>query len=302
MYEKVSSDILSFFPPSLNEIFKLNSEVWNTAEEIRVRINQPLCIKRNDDEIFLNKKVGQEEIIRLLENFSNNSIYSVQSEINNGFLTLKGGHRVGISGTTVFEDEKIKNIKFISSLNIRIAREIKDCSKSIIHYIVNKNTFSNTLIISPPGCGKTTILRDMIRNLSNGFDSFKGNNIGLADERGEVAAVYKGVPQNDVGMRTDIMNDCLKYIGMNMLIRSMGPQIIATDEIGGTNDEDAINCAVNSGIKLLLTSHGASINDVPKKLIDNRVFSNIVVLTRKRKPGEIKNIYKLMEDKYVTVC
>ena len=135
------------------------------------------------------------------------------------------------------------------------------------------------------------------------FDQIKGKNIGLVDERSEIAAMYKGIPQNDVGIRTDVMNNCAKHIGMNMLIRSMGPQIIATDEIGGPKDEDAIQHATYSGIKLLLTAHGKDISDVSGNLIDNNIFNNIVVLTRRDKPGRIKNIYKLMEDnKYVTVC
>ena len=124
--------------------------------------------------------------------------------------------------------------------------------------------------------------------------------MGLVDERSEVAAMYKGVPQNDVGKRTDVMNNCLKHIGINMMVRSMGPQIIATDEIGGRKDEEAINSAVCSGVKLLFTAHGDSISDISQEFIKRKLFSYIVVLTKKEKPGAIKNIYRLREDKYVT--
>lgn len=134
----------------------------------------------------------------------------------------------------------------------------------------------------------------MIRVLSN-----NGNNIGLVDERSEIAAMYKGIPQNDIGSRTDVMNNCLKHIGMRMMIRSMSPQIIATDEIGGEDDEKAIEEAGYAGVKLLLTAHGEDICDVSKKLMVEKVFNNIVVLANNKTPGFIKNIYSLKEDKYV---
>lgn len=229
----------------------------------------------------------------MLENFSENSIYAVQSEINSGFITIKGGHRVGISGTCIFENEKIKNIRYISSLNIRVAHEIIGCSTPLIDELYNSK-FENTLILSSPGCGKTTLLRDMIRELSN-----NGNNISVIDERSEIAATYKGKTQNDLGKRTDVMTNCKKDIGIRMMIRSMAPNIIATDEIGGDKDIDAVYDAYFAGIKLLLTSHGDSIADVPKKLYDTKLFKYIVILQKDCKPGKIKNIYTYKEDKYV---
>ncbi len=122
----------------------------------------------------------------------------------------------------------------------------------------------------------------------------------MIDERSEIAAVYKGIPQNDVGKRTDIMNNCLKHIGIKMMIRSMSPQIIATDEIGGVDDEKAIEEAGYAGVKLLLTAHGEDLCDVSKDLIKNKVFENIIVLAKSKKPGFIKNIYSIKEDSYVT--
>jgi stage III sporulation protein AA len=123
-------------------------------------------------------------------------------------------------------------------------------------------------------------------------------NIGLIDERSEIAAIYKGRPQNDVGIRTDIMNDCLKYIGINMMIRSMGPQIIATDEIGGSKDIDSIYNAIYSGVGLLLTAHGNCLNDVPSRLLEDKVFKSIIILTKDIRPGVVKEIYMHDGQKY----
>lgn len=301
MYLKIYSEILSFFPEKIKKHFdNLSNGIWTSVKEIRIRIDRPILIECFDKEYFLDYLVKPEDILRLIENFSENSMYSFQNEINSGFITIRGGHRVGISGTSVFENNQIKNIKYISSLNIRVAREIKFCSERLIEKICIED-FENTIIISPPGCGKTTLLRDAIRILSNGNKNIKGKNIGLVDERSEIAAIYKGVPQNDIGIRTDVMNNCKKEIGMRMLIRSMGPQIIATDEIGNNDDVSAIMDACNSGIKLLLTSHGNDIDDIPDELIKKQIFSNVVILDNNGKPGEIKKIYRLESKEYVAV-
>lgn len=300
MINKIKKEIFNYFPNYLNVDEKKIDEVIETAQEIRIRVGQPIIVRNYMEEKEISCELKTEDILRILGNFSENSIYSVQNEINSGFITIKGGHRVGISGTCVFEENVIKNIKYISSLNIRIAREIKNCSESILKRIIENKKFDNTLILSPPGCGKTTIIRDMIRQLSNGSESCNSYNIGLVDERSEIAAMYKGVPQNDIGARTDVMNNCRKDVGMKMLIRSMGPQIIATDEIGGNNDEYAIMEANYSGVKLLLTAHGERINDVSKNIIDSKLFKNIVILKNEIKPGELDKIYFLEGDKYVS--
>lgn len=300
MMNKMQDEIFCFFPNYLKSMELMNESITKNVQEIRIRVGQPICIKGNNFEEFFTYKIKPEDIIKILENFSNNSIYSVQNEINSGFLTVKGGHRVGITGTCVFEDNRIKNIKYISSLNIRVAREVIDCGSKILNYIIDNKKFSNTLILSPPGCGKTTIIRDIIRQLSDGNDICNSYNIGLVDERSEIAAMYKGVPQNNIGKRTDVMNNCYKGIGMKMLIRSMGPQIIATDEIGGVKDEEAMFEAVYSGVKLLLTAHGEEIKDVSKNIIDSKVFKNIVVLKNVDRPGELDKIYLLEGDKYVS--
>lgn len=150
MLEKIRREIFNFFPSSICDINSVSDSIIDDAQEIRLRIGQPMNIKMNDTNIFIGCELKQEDILKLLENFSDKSIYAVQSELNCGYITIKGGHRIGISGTCIIEDEKVKNIKYISSLNIRVAREVKDCSDNLFKYIMKKEDFKNTLIISPP--------------------------------------------------------------------------------------------------------------------------------------------------------
>lgn len=200
------------------------------------------------------------------------------------------------------ENNKIINISNISSLNFRIARQIKGCSNKVLRYIINteNNNIYNTIIVSAPGAGKTTILRDAVRKISNGIETlaFNGLNIGLIDERGEIAAMYKGVAQNDVGMRTDVLANVPKAVGMKMLIRSMAPKVIVADEIGSYEDVEAINQAVCSGIKGIFTAHGSNMEDIMlnpalKELLKTHIFERVIFLNSRLEKGEIEKVYGL---------
>ncbi|MBR0426942.1 MAG: stage III sporulation protein AA [Clostridia bacterium] len=268
-------------------------------EEIRLRSNKPIILKNSNGNKILIHIVSKEELLETFQKVCEHSIYSYQKQICEGFITIKGGHRVGVTGSCVVEDGEILNINYISSLNFRIAKEKKDVSYKIIPYIIQNNEILNTLIVSKPGCGKTTILRDLVRKISTGIEEigFKAKTCGIVDERGEIAAMYKGAPQNDIGILSDVIENIYKSTGMRMLIRSMSPEIIVCDEIGSKEDAQAINYAVTSGVKGIFTAHGDSLEDIMlneelKKLLDKHLIESIIFLDDKKR-GEIKSVYIL---------
>ena len=284
-------EIVKFFPMNLSNILYntiiSNNKIKDELQEIRIRIDRPLILKLRDKELVVEYKITQNEILQIVERLCENSIYAYKKQLCDGYITIRGGHRVGITGTAVVENGEIINIKYITSLNFRIAREVPNCSNRIIGQVIDirNQTIFNTLIVSPPGKGKTTILRDLIRNLSNGVNgiNFKGKTCGVVDERGEIAAMYRGVPQNDVGIRTDIIDNVSKAKGIKILIRTMAPEIIACDEIGGSEDIQAIEEAMLSGVKGIFTMHGKTIEDVHanrhiKKLIDEKIIEKIIFI------------------------
>lgn len=290
-------EILKVLPKYIsNEIIKLNCS--QSITEIRLRTKSKvilICINR---EIVLDCIVTTNAILEVLLNVSKNSIYAIQNDINNGFVIIRGGHRIGISGEVVYVDGKIKNIKNICSLNIRVARQIYGCADKVLPEIIEDGKINNTLIISPPGCGKTTLIRDIIRQISNGIPSmkFKGKNVSLIDERGEIASAYEGVASLDVGVRTDIMSNVTKATGMKMMIRSMAPNVIATDEIGKPEDILAIKEAILSGVNVIFTMHGDSITSIIKnkdikELLDLNIFDKIIILSNGKIPGIIEKVY-----------
>ena len=284
-------ELLNYFP---NNIYNLisstvnkNNKIEVELQEIRIRCERPIILKLRSCEIVIEYKVNETEIMQTLERLCNNSIYAYKNQICDGFLTVRGGHRVGITGTGVVENGKIINLKYITSLNFRIAREVLGCSLKILDKIIDfKNNFvNNTLIVSPPGKGKTTMLRDVIRNISNGLPDlgFRGKTCGVVDERGEIAAMYHGIPQNDIGLRTDVIENVSKGKGMKMLIRSMAPEVIACDEIGSKEDVEAIKEALVSGVKGIFTMHGRSLEEIKlnkdiNELIENKQIEKIIFL------------------------
>ncbi len=295
----------NFFPNHiLNILEKYSQNVEDNLEEIRFRIGQPIILKYSRKDIVLEYKTTSSDLLEILEKICENSIYSYQNQICSGYITIRGGHRVGVTGSVVIQNEKIVNINNISSLNFRIARQVLGSSNELLKNIIdfNNNTVYNTLIVSPPGAGKTTILRDAIRQISNGIGNFTGKTIGLLDERSEISAMYRGIPQNDIGIRTDVMENISKSIGMKMLIRSMSPQVICADEIGSIEDIEAIKYIVCSGVKGIFTAHGNNfkelqLNPVLKQLLDLYIFERIVFLDSNKR-GNLYEIYELHNNAY----
>ena len=284
--------IVKLFPPrgveALGEYLKDNA-----LQEIRLKIEKPIIITSSKGEVVLSYILGREDIKYILQRISNYSLYAYEEEIRQGFITIRGGHRVGLAGECVMDNGKVKTIRNISSLNIRICREILGCSKKVMKYIVEDKKVLNTLIISPPKCGKTTILRDIARNLSDG-----GKKISIIDERSEIAASYLGVPQMKVGIRTDVLDNCLKSEGLIMAIRSLSPEIIICDEIGTLKDIEALIMAFNSGVNIIVTLHGESIDDLTnrsvfKELLENNVVERVILLSNREGVGTVENVYSL---------
>lgn len=283
--------ILEYFPSNVkNKILNSSSDFeLNTIEEIRIRNNLPVILNLGQAEKIIDYKINSEDMEYIFQKICENSIYSYQNQIINGFITLPGGNRVGLVGTAVIKDEKIINFNYISGLNFRIGRQIIGCSNAIINEIINGNTIYNTLIISEPGKGKTTLLRDVVRNISNGIENkFNGLNVSVIDERGEISATYKGCMKNDLGIRTDVISDIPKSIGLRMAIRSMAPNVIVADEIGSRQDVEAIKFALCCGVKGIFTAHGKNIEDICKNpelndLIKNKIFDKIIKIEGKNK-------------------
>ena len=295
----MNKDILKYFPEKIKNVIEENLADLN-LEEIRIRNNKPIILKSSDQEKLIRYYPNSDEMMTILQLICENSIYTYQKQIAEGFVTLKGGHRVGLSGSCVMEKGEVINISYISSFNFRISRQIIGCSKNALKYIldINKKIVKNTLIVSPPGSGKTTLLRDVIRQISSGIKSvkFKGQTVGVVDERGEIASLYRGEAQNEIGSKTDVIENTTKSIGMKMLIRSMAPEVIVADEIGGQNDIEVIKYAICSGCKGIFTAHGASFDDiymnpVLKELVNSHIFEIIMFLNPKQR-GDILEVYK----------
>jgi stage III sporulation protein AA len=297
MREIDTKEILNIIPENLKVALGDLIESPN-LQEIRIRADRPLILQLGEREIVCKYIPKLEDIKTIIKRMSNYSIYAFEEEIKQGYITIKGGHRVGICGRCVIEKDEVKTIKDIASLNIRICREVVNCSDSIMKFISKGNEIINTIIISPPKCGKTTLVRDIVRNISQGVKDIglTGKKVSVIDERSEIGACFNGVPQLNVGVRTDILDGCPKSQGIIMAIRSMSPEVIVCDEIGTYKDMDSIVTALNSGISLIITIHGYGIEDlynrpVFKEIVENKVFNRGIVLSNRKGAGTVEYIY-----------
>lgn len=302
-------EILRLFPEKTRRRWQEVAGYAEKLQEIRLRADAPLTILVDGKERFVDpegrivdrqeaaarqESVELEEIIKHLCQYS---VYAFTDEIRQGFLTVQGGHRVGLAGQTLLDGkDHIVNMKYIRYLNIRIAHQIKGAADPLIPFLYERGCVLSTLLISPPGGGKTTMLRDIIRQISDGTAYGRGINVSVVDERSEIAGSYLGIAQNDVGIRTDVLDGCPKVEGMMRLIRTMSPQALAVDELGGIEDMQALRAANGCGCKLLATIHGGSLEEVFRKdymryAIEEKLFERYVVLDRTAGAWGIEGVY-----------
>lgn len=285
---------------------------WKRVQEIRLRAGKPVFLYMEGEEFVLCRngtavrtgEASEDESLtiratvigEILGIISRHSLYAFEDEVRQGFLTIEGGHRIGLSGKAVPEEQGIRTLKDISGLNIRLAHQRIGCADSVMPWLYENGKLQNTLLISPPGAGKTTMLRDMIRQVSDGNRFGSGRNVSVVDERSELGACLRGVPQCDLGKRTDVMDRCPKAQGMRMMLRAMAPQVMAVDEIGTMEDMTALFDVMKCGCAILATVHGDSFEDIKKKRVlremaDSGMFSRYVVLSGDPGPGTLCGVY-----------
>ena len=289
--------ILNFLPKKLADLIsKIPPNQKEELEEIRIRINRPIEMTMKGTPRFLSYVIQPEDAFQLMNKISHFSIYTLEEELKQGFITVSGGHRIGLAGRVILEGGKVKAIRDISSFNIRIAREKVGIAEPLIPYIY-QGSWMHTMVIGPPQTGKTTLLRDIARIASSGFGAkeIQASKVGIIDERSEIAGCVNGIPQLTFGDRLDVLDACPKAEGMMMMIRSMSPDILVVDEIGRKEDTEAIQEAVHAGITLMMTTHGTSIEEVKnrpslREILEQHIFHRFVVLSRASGPGTITQI------------
>ena len=297
--------LINFNPFIRTSLMKIPDKIKNNVQEICIRINSSIIIFTQNNSYFVGKNgeiasedpknlvISQSDILETMKILCNFSIYSYQNQIKEGFITLKGGHRAGFSGTAVINNNEIINISDISSINFRISREILGCSDRIFNKF--GLDIGGTLIIGPPSSGKTTILRDMARKLSTSFEENKLIKVSIIDERREIAASYQGVPQRDIGF-SDVLTGFPKAEGIIRAIRTLSPKIIICDEIGNNEDAEAIKKSLNSGVGIIASIHAKSPDEMAnsfriKNILSSGAIKRAILLDST--PGKIKGMFEV---------
>ena len=247
--------------------------------EVRIRANRPARLRLLDGSEIAFESVNPEDLRRMLARMTGDSLYACEDELRQGYFTMAGGFRVGVCGRLNAGEQTLRSMANAASLCIRIPREIPGCAAALY----DRDRPPGLLLLSPPGLGKTTLIRDYARLMSDG-----GKNVAIADERREIAACVEGVPSFDVGCRTDVMDGCPKALAIPLLLRACAPDVIVADEIGGPKDEQAILDALRCGVSVAATAHASGFDEAYRRfgrLMDAGVFLRVVLLGGR--PGEI---------------
>lgn len=292
--------------PDFEKVFREVKDI----SEVRLRVGAAAYVVAGGQEHFilpggeysLSRQnamcITKGQMLRFLEYLTKYSPYAYDAELRQGFITMPGGHRVGLVGQGIVTDNgKLKGLKYISGMNIRIARQMEGVATKLLPYIYTKGRPENVLLASPPGCGKTTYLRDFIRHTSQGNAFGSGMSVGLVDERMEISAMHMGEPCMDLGCRCDVLSGVGKREGIFMLLRSMNPSVIAVDEIGSGQDVEALSAAASCGIRLFATIHAKDIEDLFWKekmtdLLTEGIFTRIIFLKGAEDGYGVKSVWR----------
>jgi stage III sporulation protein AA len=307
---KAWEGVAGFFPPNIRTILaKIPEEAQSRVLEVRLRVNQPVELVFDDSSAWLRPdgrltprvqsayRLGPADLKAVMNSFTAGSFYALEETIAQGYIALPGGHRVGIAGFTLCEAGRVRLIRNISGLNFRIARSVRGIARPLLPFLWEKGRFLKTLLFSPPAAGKTTLLREIVRMVSDGVPELNipGIRVGLADERSEIAGCFLGEPQLDVGSRTDVLDGCPKREGVYLLLRAMNPQLIATDEIGAGGDLQIIEDIINTGVSLLATAHAHNLREAMgrpgmKQILDTGMVERLVCLSNRMGVGTVESI------------
>lgn len=309
------AEILAFFPPDLARVLSgLDAELAACALELRVRLARPLSLVCARGDCLLDARgrpaptVGEaffpnrRHLEALVDSLTGGSRYAVEQQLRQGYLTLPGGHRAGFSGRTVLgADAAVRTLTDIASVNLRVARAVYGAARPVLPRLLRREDgrirLASVLVISPPGAGKTTLLRDLARLASTGVPDagLEGQQVVIVDERSEIAGCYQGVPQHDVGPRTDVLDGCPKAEGILWAIRALNPDVLVTDEIGAAGDANALLRACHTGIALVASAHAADPARARRRsglqeLLDRGAFDRIVTLSSRLGPGTVESV------------